>query len=205
MRNMNEQMELNGALCAAEGAADTAQAAPAAGKKKYVPPTMQVIPLGPQRMLATSAPITLSVPTYDYYFCCNGDYSTSGTLGDFPICTAAEAHSLAAGMNVWAAKVESAAYAWFDNTAGTGFIRTLENQPSRKIKPKFSGVNWDVEHFFANATFDSCDEGRLTGTYNGQKFSIGLVEGRHYCSGWAGHNGCEEHDGDGWYFSEGYW
>ena len=54
---MNENKQLGGALCAAEGiptAAEAAQAAPAEGKKEYVPPRMQVIPLGPQRLLATS-------------------------------------------------------------------------------------------------------------------------------------------------------
>ena len=51
---MNNEKTLDGALYADGLAADAAQAAPAAGKKKYVSPTMQVIPLGPQRMLATS-------------------------------------------------------------------------------------------------------------------------------------------------------
>ena len=59
---MNNEKTLDGALCAGVGTADAATAqpmdasgsAPAEGKKKYVPPTMQVIPLGPQRMLATS-------------------------------------------------------------------------------------------------------------------------------------------------------
>ena len=61
---MNEQMELNAAMSAdaraAEtqpGAMDAAQAAPAAERKEYVPPRMQVIPLGPQRMLATSGAV----------------------------------------------------------------------------------------------------------------------------------------------------
>ena len=54
---MNENKQLDGALCAdgQTGAAQAAEAAaPAEVKKKYVPPTMKVIPLGPQRMLATS-------------------------------------------------------------------------------------------------------------------------------------------------------
>ncbi|MBR1732686.1 MAG: hypothetical protein IJ729_02945 [Alloprevotella sp.] len=72
---MNEQMELNGALCAdgqtgdVAQAADAAQAAaPAEGKKKYVPPTMQVIPLGPQRMLATSGLPPVRITLYTYVF-----------------------------------------------------------------------------------------------------------------------------------------
>ena len=40
---------------------DAAQAIPAAGKKKYVPPRMRVIPLGPQRLLAASGPL----PSFD--------------------------------------------------------------------------------------------------------------------------------------------
>ncbi|MBR1732841.1 MAG: hypothetical protein IJ729_03750, partial [Alloprevotella sp.] len=53
---MNENKQLGGALCAAGGNPTVAEAAaPAEGKKKYVPPTMQVIPLSTQ-MLAGSAP-----------------------------------------------------------------------------------------------------------------------------------------------------
>ena len=63
---MNNETKLDGALCAAEEVADAAQAAPAAGKKKYVPPTMQVIPLGPQRMLATSGGLPYKEGCYFY-------------------------------------------------------------------------------------------------------------------------------------------
>ena len=81
---MNDEKQFGGALCAGVGTADAAAAevqpvdasgaAPAEGKKKYVPPTMQVIPLGPQRMLATSGvsgpPVQVqigSIPGFDYY------------------------------------------------------------------------------------------------------------------------------------------
>ena len=60
---MNNDKQFGGALCAGGGTADVAVAAPAEGKKKYVSPTMQVIPLGPQRMLATSGepPVHVSI------------------------------------------------------------------------------------------------------------------------------------------------
>ena len=61
---MNNEKTLAGALCAAEEVADAAQAAPAEGKKKYVPPRMEVIPLGPQRMLATSGEPPVQVSLY---------------------------------------------------------------------------------------------------------------------------------------------
>ena len=59
---MNNGTKLDGALCAGVGTADVAAAAPAEGKTKYVSPTMQVIPLGPQRMLATSGePVSVTI------------------------------------------------------------------------------------------------------------------------------------------------
>ncbi|MBR1732909.1 MAG: hypothetical protein IJ729_04100 [Alloprevotella sp.] len=72
---MKDDKTFDGALCAGVGTADAAGAAPAAGKKKYVSPTMQVIPLGPQRMLATSGvsgdPVAVLVRGgFDFY---NGD------------------------------------------------------------------------------------------------------------------------------------
>ena len=63
---MNNEKTLAGALCAAEEVADAAQAAPAEGKKKYVPPRMEVIPLGPQRMLATSGGLPYKEGCYFY-------------------------------------------------------------------------------------------------------------------------------------------
>ncbi|MBR1732531.1 MAG: hypothetical protein IJ729_02155, partial [Alloprevotella sp.] len=57
---MNDETKLDGTLCADEEnpavveAQPVAGSAPAEGKKEYVPPRMQVIPLGPQRLLATS-------------------------------------------------------------------------------------------------------------------------------------------------------
>ncbi|MBR1712796.1 MAG: hypothetical protein IJ722_05280, partial [Alloprevotella sp.] len=88
---MNNEKTLDGALCAGVGTADAATAqpmdasgsAPAEGKKKYVPPTMQVIPLGPQRMLATSA--SGAVPCTDYCVAVGRDASNiySPLLGLF--------------------------------------------------------------------------------------------------------------------------
>ena len=66
---MNNEKTLDGALCADVGTADAEGAVPAAGRKKYVPPTMQVIPLDPQRLLATSG----GLPIYDS-ICTGKDY-----------------------------------------------------------------------------------------------------------------------------------
>ena len=67
---MKECKTLDGALCAGVRTADALGAAPASGKKKYVSPTMQVIPLGPQRLLATSnAPVSVYVSAgFDWYY-----------------------------------------------------------------------------------------------------------------------------------------
>ena len=57
---MKDDKTLGGAVCTdggiptAAAAQPLADAAPAEGKKKYVPPTMKVIPLAPQRLLAAS-------------------------------------------------------------------------------------------------------------------------------------------------------
>ena len=85
---MNNETKLNGALCADRGAADAMQAAPAEGKRKYVPPRMQVIPLSPQRMLATSGvsgppvKVALTLHAVDYYFSdnCGNSFEKSGSL-----------------------------------------------------------------------------------------------------------------------------
>ena len=66
---MKDETKLDGALCAGVGTADAAEGAvPAAGRKKYVSPAMQVIPLDPQRLLATSG----GLPIYD--ICTGQDY-----------------------------------------------------------------------------------------------------------------------------------
>ncbi|MBR1711948.1 MAG: hypothetical protein IJ722_00900 [Alloprevotella sp.] len=69
---MKDDKTFDGALCAGVGTADAAGAAPAEGKKKYVSPTMQVIPLGPQRLLATSgAALQILITSgVDYYQLC---------------------------------------------------------------------------------------------------------------------------------------
>ena len=66
---MNNDKTLGGAPCAAEEVAEAAQE----GKKPYVPPQMEVIPLGPQRMLAVSGgvpsvTVTMSPWVFDPYF-----------------------------------------------------------------------------------------------------------------------------------------
>ena len=73
---MNENKQLGGALCAAGGNPTAAEAAaPAEGKKKYVPRTMQVIPLSTQ-MLAGSAP---SVQIPGWCMAQGGDFGWSWT------------------------------------------------------------------------------------------------------------------------------
>ncbi|MBR1732807.1 MAG: hypothetical protein IJ729_03575 [Alloprevotella sp.] len=81
---MKDETKLDGALCAGVGTADAAEGAvPAAGRKKYVSPAMQVIPLDPQRLLATSG----GLPIYD--ICTGQDYdpqflgSPGGSSRDF--------------------------------------------------------------------------------------------------------------------------
>ncbi|MBR1713124.1 MAG: hypothetical protein IJ722_06950 [Alloprevotella sp.] len=107
---MKDEKTLGGALCAGVGTADAAEGAvPAAGTKKYVPPTMQVIPLDPQRLLATSG----GLPVYDvcdgliydplYIFFPDGDWSahidevtrmlSSGSLTSDPAGVASWANS----------------------------------------------------------------------------------------------------------------
>ncbi|MBR1711889.1 MAG: hypothetical protein IJ722_00580 [Alloprevotella sp.] len=95
---MKNETKLDGALCAGVGTADAAQAAPASGKKKYVSPTMQVIPLGPQRMLATSGvsgppvQVTLTPMGFDYYiplFHCVDGNSVASYDGDGYDCSSA--------------------------------------------------------------------------------------------------------------------
>ncbi|MBR1713108.1 MAG: hypothetical protein IJ722_06870, partial [Alloprevotella sp.] len=95
---MNNEKTLDGALCAGVGTADAATAqpmdasgsAPAEGKKKYVPPTMQVIPLGPQRLLATSG----ALPHEEYCYVSIEDPLGAACGGD---CTAEIRQKITAG------------------------------------------------------------------------------------------------------------
>ncbi|MBR1733362.1 MAG: hypothetical protein IJ729_06485 [Alloprevotella sp.] len=179
---MNNDKTLESALCAAEGAADTAQAAPAAVKKKYVPPTMQVIPLDPQRMLATSVAesVKLMLPVIDYYLsnvCAAPQYRTVKTL-EFPLCTAIETGSLEAVKSTMVDNLTTAAASWYSRITDCGGQRYYVPIYSNEIRyrftdhPSFNGVDWDAADFFARASFDNGCAAPYTGTYNGQRFSL---------------------------------
>ena len=190
---MNNETKLDGALCAGVGTADAAQAAPAGGKKKYVPPTMQVIPLGPQRMLATSGEVLvrLAVPSVDYYFsnmrkAGSGSgvylYEECGELGPMPICPAIEANSLEAGRSAWLDELKAAAdaFPWRSASNRSEFEGYCASD-MRNASLSFQDVGWDLEDFFARASFDNGCDSPITGTYNGQRFRLSIASGTHYC------------------------
>ncbi|MBR1713183.1 MAG: hypothetical protein IJ722_07250 [Alloprevotella sp.] len=183
---MNEKVKVSGAPCAAEGNPIAAEAAaPAAVKKKYVPPTMQVIPLGPQRMLATSGqPISvrLFIPAMDYYFSdyCSLPTELFGSSGGF--CgTPPNSYWTRAAQGL----VDD--YTEFHNTV-EGRICETEMCGSYKSLPEIldefaaipapraeiTGANWDVDDFLNNADIQCAyDSGYYYyyGTYMGQPFT----------------------------------
>ena len=221
---MNNEKTLAGALCAAEEVADAAQAAPAEGKKKYVPPRMEVIPLGPQRMLATSGepPVQVFIDSLygvSYYYQelvsqsgCDVCHERLGRIkntagfrieatgwdvdcGDLGRGFLARYAAAAQGIRDYVDDMTDCSYliahpnyqtgscapekvfpipAYCNYGCGSGLLWTPGLVPS----VSFSGANWDVQDFFANARFD-CDDGKsFSGTYNGRRFegTIGEYE-----------------------------
>ena len=180
---MNDETTLGGALCAAEGNPTAAGAASAAGKKEYVPPRMEVIPLGPQRLLATSGPalgVRLVLPVLDYYLStgCSIPQEVYRTVG-FPLCTAIEAGSLEAARSAAADDVAAWNENWFSGRPNcSGYRVYVGNAPyfirTKTEYPAFVGVDWDAADFFARASFDNGCAAPYTGTYNGQRFDLDI-------------------------------
>ena len=211
---MNNEKTLAGALCAAEEVADAAQAAPAEGKKKYVPPRMEVIPLGPQRMLATSGepPVQVSlymlagqdlywVPSYGRFYYRDPDRAVQWESTD---CTYSNGTWFCPGGTGMYVGTPDILFNCSDVVRGSSFLAQYADMVQDKggitdcahfgtahdyaecgaritgysLTPQitFSGADWDVQDFFANAEFDACsDEEHFSGTYQGQRFA-GTIE-----------------------------
>ena len=195
---MNNEKKLDGALCADVGTADAAAAeavqaaevqaaeapAPAEGKKKYVPPTMQVIPLGPQRMLATSGQALsarIFVTPLDYYLSDdhNPPYQQIYSL-NFDLCgnTANGAWAAQAGqMAAYHAEFLSESASRNHDTSlvypldvGLTAFATVAG-PTAEI----TGANLASQDFLSSAVIQCDGSGGYYGTYMGQSFTVELI------------------------------
>ena len=185
---MNNEKTLDGALCAGVGTADAATAqpmdasgsAPAEGKKKYVPPTMQVIPLGPQRMLATSGeepPVQVTIYGTPY-----GDlYHISRCIpvpAWVPGCSSLLGRTIGTELASHAGEViygESIGYDKYDGEIVC--IGADEGVADIAGTVSISGADWDEWYFLRDAEFDKCSDSSRTfsGTYLGRRFTGTII------------------------------
>ena len=189
---MNNEKTLDGALCAGVGTADAATAqpmdasgsAPAEGKKKYVPPTMQVIPLGPQRMLATSGeepPVQVTIYGTPY-----GDlYHISRCIpvpAWVPGCSSLLGRTIGTELSSHAEKVPYGTEC--GQADGTGYVCCTgadESDYYSAGKVFIDGANWNVDAFLSGAEFDECSDpsdyfsGTFSGTYLGRRFTGEII------------------------------
>ncbi|MBR1712726.1 MAG: hypothetical protein IJ722_04925 [Alloprevotella sp.] len=193
---MKNETKLGGVLSAAVGTAEAA--APAEGTKKYVPPTMEVIPLGPQRLLATSGavsgppvPVTITPIGVDYYaqlLAGSGQGWCIGAKGwDF------ECRDLGSSfMSRYAASV-GLMQAYLDSRTDCpnfGYGPALSCGPGTLMAPSSmpeisfgGGVAWTAAEFFSGAQFDACSDGTtFSGTYDGRRFE-GMITGMEFIDG----------------------
>ena len=165
---------------------DAAQAAPAVVKKKYVPPRMQVIPLGPQRMLATSGeepPVRVTIygtPGYDFYFqdLETGFGTCSSGLSWVPGCSSLLGRTIGTELASHAGEViygESIGYDKYDGEIVC--IGADEGVADIAGTVSISGADWDEWYFLRDAEFDKCSDSSRTfsGTYLGRRFTGTII------------------------------
>ncbi|MBR1712096.1 MAG: hypothetical protein IJ722_01655 [Alloprevotella sp.] len=160
---MNNEKTLDGALCADVGTADAEGAVPAAGRKKYVPPTMQVIPLGPQRMLATSGGLPQNEGCYYYEW----DGGTVPKDVADAVIAALDPATLQSNPRLLVSALEQAGFSYALNQyvydAGWGIMTTLRNLLNSAV---ITSASTDIAHdgyVYSNGTvshvqfsFDIC-------------------------------------------------
>ncbi|MBR1732990.1 MAG: hypothetical protein IJ729_04535 [Alloprevotella sp.] len=188
---MNNETKLDGILCADGQTGDVAQAADAAaGTKEYVPPRMEVIPLGPQRLLATSGvvsgppvQVTITPQGLDYYMRlvdgASGDFRYNGRYYDCGegLCIGAkgwdfECSDLGSSfMSRYAASV-GVMQAYLDSRTDCSIISDIRVDglrlrcgPGIVMAPSmldigFDSAAWTAAEFFAGAQFDACSDGK---------------------------------------------
>ena len=192
---MNDEKKLDGALCADVGTADAAAAqvqpveapAPAEGKKKYVPPTMQVIPLGPQRMLATSGPggspfsVHIRVSPVDLYLsdghidpaerCEQLNYNLCGnTANGAWNAQTTEIYAVHADLIEEAQRIGHTIMSTALTPAYELSVFAMAAGPTAT----FVGVDWASQDFLDNAVIQCDGNGGYYGTYMGQPFTATL-------------------------------
>ena len=178
---MSKKLNVSGVPCAAGRTADSASAEV---KKKYVPPRMQVIPLGPQRLLTTSGEVPpvwvtiYGVPPTDYYRYIGGGRSTCLTeAGWVPGCPSLFGRTFVTeslyhtGRMHYGLTEGDGNYCW-------GADWDVKNYAGQVF---FDGADWDAGEFFAYAEFDECSDpsdyfsGTFSGTYLGRRFTGEII------------------------------
>ena len=176
---MNNETKLDGALCAGVGTAEALGAAPASGKKKYVSPTMQVIPLGPQRLLATSGeepPIHVTiygVPATDYYLYYLGSASCVNEPAWVPGCSSLVGHTVWPEIEYRAGNMHYGITQW-DSHRCVGDYDEVGQYAGHVF---IDGADWDAGAFLSGAEFDECSDSSRTfsGTYLGRRFTGEII------------------------------